>query len=221
MVGGVSQQMPGLPSCCINPIFLLAKISALNVNKRDVTIANKKLIKTYPTHIKIYLYNITMTTAFEIESLIKDNKRFRFELELSQTSNVDRKTQITNILKTLNEKIEEPVNDKHKKMFDALEKEIYKQPWNKLKSFHRDVKIKEFVEKTYTDNPKKPQILELLLEALGNGELNTMKKVSYDTTNSQITKITVLCEPDDLHENYYIKSIKPRSSGNMVQKSEK
>lgn len=132
----------------------------------------------------------------DIYQIIKDNKQFRFQLELSLTTDEERKKQLQTIINNLNQVI---VFDKdnnlgktmHQQLNNDIDKEVYSQPWNKLKECQKEVKIREYVDNTYSDHEKN-DMLQTFLEELKKSKLkNTVKhnRVDYDSTNSKIIKI--------------------------------
>ena len=127
----------------------------------------------------------------EMQELIKNNKIFRFGLELTNTHDEDRIKQIQNIIAFLEKKEDKKMDtqDKITKMFNDLDIQLYKQPWNKLKEHYKETKIKEYVNEKYKDHEEKDLILALLLEKLEEGSLKTIKSVTYDQKTAKITDI--------------------------------
>jgi hypothetical protein len=122
-------------------------------------------------------------------TLITDNMRFRFQLELSQTTDQARKDMITNILKTYDvQEIQTEQPNKVQKMFENLDREIFKQPWSKLKLHQREVKLREYVNDKYKDNPDKEEVMTLLVSANASKHLHSAD-VAYDRELSKITDI--------------------------------
>jgi hypothetical protein len=151
----------------------------------------------------------TETIGKEIEILVKDNMRFRFQLELSKTSDNGRKDTIGKILNNLDNKntaSEVDTMNKKNKIFDDLDKRIYSQPWTKLKSFQKETKIKDYVNEKFNSYVGKDQVLNLLMSALEKKELNKTSDVEYDTTNMKIINIPKLKQSDN--GEYIMASIK-------------
>lgn len=143
-----------------------------------------------------------LTVSNEIEYLIKDNKTYRFASELSHTQNNDRKEQLRTIVSSLQVKpVIDTTKDKISKMFNDVDKEIFKQPWAKLRNNHKEVKIKEYIEEHYNNSVNKKQLLELLTDALAAGHYKTNKHVDYNQKTSKITNIKNIIEnPDDTYQ---------------------
>lgn len=145
----------------------------------------------------------------EIESLVKSNIIFRFGLELSNTQDSQRKKDIQNILQRYETKREEEnIKEKREKMFEQIDKEVFKQKWTKLSDFHKEIKIKEYVEEKYNSHKNKNLLLNLLIETLKEGKLKTEKFIKYDSKNSKIAEINNLLEEEDSFkfENKKVKS---------------
>jgi len=87
-------------------------------------------------------------------------------------------------------------------MFDEIEKYIYKKPWNRLQNHHRIVKIKEYIEKNHKDNEN--ELIALLIPAINNNNLNSMKHVNYDAPSETIIDIPALIL-DDKTNTYKLK----------------
>lgn len=134
----------------------------------------------------------------EIETIVKSNIVFRFGLELANTQDVERKKSIQNILQHYsNSKEENNVKDKIDKMFEQIDKQIFTQKWSKLSDFHKEIKIKEYIEEKYINHKNKNKLLELLLDYLKNKKLKTDKIINYDSKISKIIEIKNLIELDD------------------------
>ena len=92
-----------------------------------------------------------------------------------------------------------PVNNKkpdsdNSSMFDEAIKMVYMKPWNRLPNFHKKVKLTEYVNELYAEHKDHKKILNLLVNALEDNNLGTIKHVVYDNKNSKIINIPVLCE---------------------------
>ncbi|ARF09244.1 hypothetical protein Catovirus_2_193 [Catovirus CTV1] len=147
----------------------------------------------------------------EIESLVKSNIMFRFGLELSGTEDPDRKKNIQTILQKFGTRQHnESVKEKREKMFNDIDKAVFKQKWSKLSDHHKEIKIKEYIDQKYEKHKNKNQLTELLLSSLKEGKFKTDKFIKYDPRRSNITEICHLVESE---ENFYFeeKKIKKKS----------
>lgn len=136
----------------------------------------------------------------EIDSIIKSNILCRFGLELTNTQDSERKKQITQILSNYNniKNDDELIKEKREKMFEDIDKNVYKQKWSKLQSFHKETKLTEYVNATYNNHPNKEKILNFLLNELKNEKFKNEKIINYDPKNSKITNIINLEVTDDI-----------------------
>jgi hypothetical protein len=137
----------------------------------------------------------------DLESIIKDNQQFRFQLELSKTHITDRKTTITNILNSMNKStnITSKTKSSRDMFIENIDKQIYSQPWHKLKDIHKEKKVIEFLDKKYPNNSK---LKELVLKELEKGQFNTTKHVKYDSKKMVIDDI--MCIKEGIDKNYSI-----------------
>jgi predicted RND superfamily exporter protein len=150
----------------------------------------------------------------EIENLIKDNISYRFKLEKNDPNIQDPKRleileKIINNLEVKNEikkdkDIKEETEDiknkdikpknKIENMFDNIEKEIYKQTWNRIKPYYREKKIIEYIEDTYKKYTEKDMenIKNFIKEKINEGFFKTQKSVNYDNKLGKIIAINDL-----------------------------
>lgn len=158
------------------------------------------------------------STDLPIDTIIKDNMRFRFQLELSQTQDQQRKDQINKILdKLYNTTQIETKPNKLQKMFEQLDIEIYKQPWSKLKLHQREVKLREYIEEKYNTEPNKQTILTTIIDANNNKQLSA-SDVVYNTEQSKITELSRLQRNEQgVIELIQVKK-KPKSKTQNTQK---
>ena len=134
----------------------------------------------------------------EIESLTKSNLSFRFALELSNTTDPERKKNISNIISKLeNKSNDELVKEKREKMFEVIDVQVFKQKWSRLQNFHKEPKILEYVNDNYKDHKNKDKLLEMLNNELKENKLKTEKFIKYDPNTTKITQIIGLVETDD------------------------
>lgn len=126
----------------------------------------------------------------EISDLIKDNKRFHFSIEISQTDNQEKKDKFAKLIKDL-DYVPMAIDGKAKKdkMFDELDKEIYAQPWKKLKLHQQETRLELYVREKFKEKEQdQKQYLTDLKYALNEGYLKDT--VTYDTQQMKITDIS-------------------------------
>lgn len=86
-----------------------------------------------------------------------------------------------------------------------IDKYIYKKPWTRLQPYHRTIKIKEYIENTYTDAKFKKKLLNDLIKLINDNKLNSNKMVKYDPYNEKILSIPAIkLDPSNI-SNYQIK----------------
>jgi hypothetical protein len=164
------------------------------------------------------------TICNEIEDQIKNNQIYRFASELSHTTENDRKQALKTITNNLQKKPVDPTDNarnKLTKMFSDVDIELLKRPWNKIPDLHKESKITEYVNDKYKDNENKTDILTLLLEVLGKGQLKTIKQVEYDRKQSKITNIPHLIENEDGSFSYTVKQIKKKVTKTVAKSDSK
>jgi len=129
----------------------------------------------------------------ELDSLIKNNHKYRFELEYNDTEDIDRKKSLTSLLNKYETKSEQSiVDEKKKKMFDEIDRQVFRQKWSKLSEHHKEIKIREYVNDKYSKYEKKETLLNNLITLLKSGKSKIDKYVNYDNTLStpKIVEIT-------------------------------
>lgn len=96
------------------------------------------------------------------------------------------------------------VQQQRDNMFVEIDKYTYRKQWNKLPSFHKTVKISEYLEKHIQDKKMKKQLLEELTDHANNGRINTKKYVIYDPNEEKILSLPCLkiIKNDDKKESY-------------------
>ena len=77
------------------------------------------------------------------------------------------------------------------KILDDASNNVYTKKWNRLPNYHKLQKIKEYLDETYKNNPKRNDIEKLLTDRIKDGKLNSCKFVDYDSVAFKINKITL------------------------------
>lgn len=143
----------------------------------------------------------------ELDNLAKSLKLYRFKGELnfyqSQNDNKysDKINQLIKIIDNLEDSqcTEDISRNKILNVFDEINKMTYMKPWKKLPDFHKNVKIKEYLDEKYKDNKNDRNTIEgLLTVAIENKELNKDEYVTYDISLCKITDIPVLKKNENL-----------------------
>ena len=96
-------------------------------------------------------------------------------------------------------KKEDNIQQKKDNLFTEIDKYTYKKQWNKLPSFHKIVKIKEFIRNTYGEGNIQSELITKLSDYTNEGKINTKKYVIYDPNLEKILSIPVLSV--DLNKN--------------------
>lgn len=142
-----------------------------------------------------------MSVDSAIESMRKENLIYRFERELESIQTKSdvmtetdelRVNKITDILSKLTGKkkniVKEDISVQKNKMFDEINKIVYSQPWVKLHTIHKEVKLKEYIEEKYKDNPNMEHIRADLLEKYHDKKIPS-RNVEYNTKLGRIESI--------------------------------
>ena len=140
-----------------------------------------------------------------LEDIKINLKKSRFELEYLELVSIEEKTEkdkerinkLEIIIDSLIPKLKEQKKDIFFKQIDNL---TYKKPWNRLQSFHRMVKIEEYLEKNYKNENFYEDLKKQFTELIQANKLTTKKFVSYDSTNETITSIPCLIIKDGKFE---------------------
>jgi hypothetical protein len=135
--------------------------------------------------------NTEETIDQEIDNIIKESKKFRFQLELSQTTDADKKLLLNQIIDSLDKKNNENNSDTSKNILQKFSDKVYSQSWSKLKSIHKEDRLKKFVNEKHNNNEK---LLKFLIEHLENGHFNKKNTINYDSISASIVSIPNLQE---------------------------
>jgi hypothetical protein len=165
-----------------------------------------------------------MDISFEIENIRINNFNRKIKNELDYLKNKDNLNIISNssdqniaerielLEKILLESIEMPnkkeesLKQKKDNLFTEIDKYTYKKQWNKLPSFHKIVKLKEFVKQIYGEGDFQDELCEELSLYANEGKINTKKYVIYDPNLEKILSIPVLVV-DLLKKTYQLKIV--------------
>jgi hypothetical protein len=93
-------------------------------------------------------------------------------------------------------------------LFEEVDKYIYKRPWNKLQSYHRSVKLTDYINNTYSAYPSKDKLLTEVIALVDKGELSSCKMVKYDAKNETVSHVPALKFSDtafDVNTTFAIK----------------
>lgn len=156
--------------------------------------------------------NSAMSVKEDIDSIVKSLQLYHFTTELEHNKKNDsenvRVAKLETILNTLGNSTQTKVT--RKDFFSKIDNSVFTYPWRKLPEFHRNIKIKEYINSKFAEKEAstKTQLEKLLLS---NGDLNSEKHVIYNSTKMEITDIPVLIL--DTETNRYkldLKLIKPK-----------
>lgn len=104
----------------------------------------------------------------------------------------------------LNNKVcirKETLAEQKENMFKKFDEGAYKKPWNKLTTFHKTIKIKEYVKDNYGDGDMQNEIVIKLATHINDGKINTKKFVVYDPNAEKILSLS--CLEVDINKNNY------------------
>lgn len=149
-----------------------------------------------------------MEIGTEIETIKVNNFNRKLKNELDYLLNNGNMNIFTNnagydidgrikyIAAMLNEKVEikkeETVQQKKDAIISEIDKYTYKKQWNKLTSFHKIVKLKQFVKEVYGDGDLQTELVNKLVKSTEDGKMNTKKSVIYDPNCEKILSVPCL-----------------------------
>ena len=143
---------------------------------------------------------ITTNINTKIEEIIRDNKIFRYALELQNTTDVKRKELIK--LKLINlqgiptKELSTTAKTKLDEIYDNIDSFTLKQKWSKLKDKQKLERIKLFIESSDLSDSKKVQLEKTIIEMIKNKTF----KISYIDYDSKDGKIISIDIPDFKYE---------------------
>jgi len=101
---------------------------------------------------------------------------------------------------------EETVQQKRDNMMSEIEKYTYRKQWAKLPSFHKEVKIKQYIDTIYGEGKMQSEIINKLNLYAQEGKIGTKKFVIYDPSAEKILDMPCLVI-DNAKNTYQIKGI--------------
>jgi len=177
----------------------------------------------------IYTYTITMNLINpdnSIEDIIKENKIHRFALELQDTTDETRKSDIRVILHMLQGNVDNNNEQKTQSKLEDLYKKqdecTLRRKWSRLQTNQKLEKMKEYVNTNIKDTVNKQSVILQLTELINDNRL-THKYVDYDVPNSVILTISILKQNTD-NQLYEVETIgksksKPKAKGKATKKT--
>jgi hypothetical protein len=144
---------------------------------------------------------IATTVDTKIDEIIRDNKIFRYALELQNTTDVERKELIK--LKLINlqgitpKELSTTVKTKLDTIYDNIDSFTLKQKWTKLKDKQKMERIKLFIESSDLSSSKKIQLDKTIIEMIKNKTFK-IAYIDYDSKNGKILSINI---PDFKYED--------------------
>ncbi len=140
-----------------------------------------------------------MDTSLHIDSIRKQLLLQSFKNEIkfltsdtTHTSSKDKLVQLETILGQIEKTNDVGEKKNVEKLFDEVDKVIFRRPWNRLPPIHKIVKIKEYLTNFVKDDILRTKISDDLINLVNTNKLNTKKHVVYDPIKEQIESIPVL-----------------------------
>jgi hypothetical protein len=139
------------------------------------------------------------TIINEFNKIITDNTLFRFNRELENCHEEEKKVIITKIIKKMgnsgnnNEYDTKEINkNKLNNFLDKITHNKYKQTWTRLNLDQKTTKIEEFInniDNTEIDKKEKEKLVLKLKDMLNTNKLLSSKEVKYDKIECKILSI--------------------------------
>ncbi len=85
-----------------------------------------------------------------------------------------------------------PVQTQKDNIFKEFDKYTYKKQWNRLLSFHKIQKIKEYMDANIENEKMRTEIIETMTNLVSEGKINTKKYVIYDRSAEKIISVPCL-----------------------------
>lgn len=147
--------------------------------------------------------NNDSTIVNEIKKIISNNIVYRFQKELEDSYDEDKKSTIKKIIKKINNNKDEfDTKEVHKnKLNDFLDKMTenkFKQTWSRLNFDQKMTKIEEYLDSIEKDKITKKKLLLKIKKMMENNKLITSKEVDYDKETCKINSIKNF---DNIREN--------------------
>jgi hypothetical protein len=136
----------------------------------------------------------------ELDDLAKSFKLYWLEGELNYYQKVDsglHSDKIELLTKTISGLVgareqKDTGKSKIQSTFNEIDKMVYMKLWRKLPDFHKNVKIREYLDSNFKDKEGREVVENLLTSAIQNKELNRDEYVQYDQSQCKIFDIPVL-----------------------------
>ena len=116
-----------------------------------------------------------------INTIIINNKIYRFKAELNECTNAKRHNLL---MKIINELSSDPLENFRNYNLNLCNYE-YKKKWFLLKDFQKKEKLNEFLAGTKIQNEKKKLLINKIIEE------NNNKNISYDQVNGKIITLNM------------------------------
>ena len=151
-------------------------------------------------------------TQIETVKLDNFNRKLKNELDYIKNSgnmnlfsignmNIDDRTTLLETL--LNIPVDKKDSTRHAQNIPSkeMDKYIYKKQWNKLLSFHKIVKLKEYLKQITPNETMYNELVEKCSKFAEEGRINTKKSVVYDPSAEKI--LSMPCLTIDIDKNTY------------------
>ena len=159
-----------------------------------------------------------MDCSIDINEIVKELKTHHFTSEYNNIKDDDNERskilkELIEMLNIINITKESAKNEIGNKVYNAA----FSKPWKKLLNFHRDIKLKEFIDEKFSNKTEDEQIeLRNLLNTKANPILQLEKNIIYDISSMKIVNIPIL-EYNEDNKKYVVFVKKPKSKKNIKE----
>jgi cell division protein FtsX len=94
-------------------------------------------------------------------------------------------------LKKIHDDLEKNNVDSSIEKFKEINDAAYMKKWNKLSTFHKIHKIREYLDIKIPDEKKRNEVMKTIEDAINEGKLCSCKDVTYDQSERVIKKIII------------------------------
>lgn len=153
-----------------------------------------------------------MNPSYEIENIKSELFKKKMVLELQyfeefKNQNVfmnikeedisERQNKINLLINMVNRNIESN-NQKHKIVFDEIDKYSCKKKWNKINNYYKIIKLTEYLKANVEDVNMQNELIKKVSAFVEENKMNTQKYVTYDEKNEKIIALPCLIiNPDE------------------------
>lgn len=157
----------------------------------DLSIIRINLFKKKFTNELDYINNYLLKTK---ENMEED------ELKICE----DRILMLNKIIKLIDDNLgnlkEVKQSKSLKEELDEINNFVYKKSWNRLPMFHKENKLKEYINDNVKDKDVRCELIDKLITLLNDGKIKSNKHVVYDSSLCKITAVKCLKINDDSYK---------------------